>query len=112
MIKYTFVAKGLKELFLKLDNIQSNAHERLQNAKKKSKKYYNLKANPKHFKEEVPIYLKKENRHEKKFDLYYDGPYVLEKLHGTRNAQIRISPNKTKIVYLDKLKLAVHPLDD
>ena len=96
----------LKDLFLKLDNIQANAQYRLQNAKEKSKIYYDQKVNPKHFKEGVPVYLKREIRHDKKFDPFFEGPYNIEKLLGTRNAQIKLGPNKTKIVHLDKLKLA------
>ena len=55
----------LKDLFLKLDNIQANAQHRLQNAKEKSKIYYDQKVNPKHYKEGVPLYLKREIRHDK-----------------------------------------------
>ena len=101
----------LKDLFLKLDNIQGNAQQQLQNAKEKSKIYYDQKVNPKNFKEGVPVYLKREIRDDKKFDPFFEGPDIVEKLLGTRNAQIKLGPNKTKIVHLDKLKLAAHPID-
>ena len=68
--------------------------------------------NPKNFKVGVPVYLKIENRNDKKFDPFYDGPFVIEQLLGDRNAQIRIGTTKTKIVHLDKLKLAAHPAND
>ena len=77
-------------------------------AKKRSKRYYDLKANPKNFRVGDYVYLLKEPR-VSKFDAHYIGPYILEQL-GKSNAQIRITQNKIKIVHLDKLKLAALPV--
>ena len=101
----------LKDLFLKLDNVHSLAHERILKAKEKSKKYYDRKVNPKLFHEGHEVYLKV-NLRKDKFSPYYAGPYVLERLLGERNALIRLGPNKTKIVHTDQLKLATPPCND
>lgn len=55
----------LKELFSKLDNVHSQAHERLLIAKRKIKEYYNKKSNPKFFREGSQVYVKKEVRENK-----------------------------------------------
>ena len=99
----------LQELFLKFDNVHSLAHERLLKAKEKYKKYYDRKSNPKFFKRGSQVYLEINNRENKKFSPYYEGPYVLEQLINERTALIRLNPTKTRIVHLDKLKLNSYP---
>ena len=94
---------------MKLDNIHALAQERLKIAKERSKRYYDQKTNPKFFKEGEHVYLKI-NQRKDKFDPYFSGPYILEKLLGERNALLRLGPNKTKIVHTDKLKLCAQPL--
>ena len=101
----------LKDLFLKLDNVHSMAHERILKAREKSKKFYDRKTNPKLFREGNEVYLRVNPRKDK-FSPYYSGPYILERLLGERNALIRIGPNKTKIVHVDRLKLSAHPCED
>ena len=46
----------LKDLFLKLDNVHSMAHERILKAKEKSKKFYDRKTNPRLFREGNEVY--------------------------------------------------------
>ncbi|XP_033221163.1 uncharacterized protein LOC117175565 [Belonocnema kinseyi] len=48
----------LKNLCLKLDNVHAVAKDQLQLAKERSKKYYDHKANPKHFKKGENVNLK------------------------------------------------------
>ena len=92
-----------------MGDIQTTAAKNLIAAKKRSKRYYDLKANPKSFREGDTVYLLKEPRISK-FNAYYTGPYILEQIMGESNAQIRIKANKIKIVHLDKLKLAALPV--
>lgn len=106
----TTYVQFLKDLLTKLHNVQSEAYENLKAVKEKSKKYYDLKANPLYFHVGDQVYLLKEPQ-KSKFDSQYVGPYVIEKLLGDRNVQIRISQNRVKIVHVDKLKLAALPFN-
>ena len=99
----------MKELFRKIGTIQSTATENLIAAKRRSKRYYDVKTNPQNFQVGDSVYLLNEPR-VSKLDAYYKGPYILERLLGNSNAEIRITTNKTKIVHLDKLKLAAFPV--
>lgn len=101
----------LTDLLRKLHSIQSESYEKLKAAKEKSKKYYDLKANPEQFNVGDHVYLLKEPR-QTKFDSYYTGPYILEERIGHRNAKIRLGPGKLKIVHVDKLKLAAFPCNE
>lgn len=101
----------LKDLFRKISDIQATAADNLIAAKVRSKRYYDRKSNPSNFRENTLVYLLKEPK-KSKLDANYVGPYMLEKLIGEHNAEIRINPNKTKLVHLDKLKLAAIPLND
>ena len=100
----------LNDLFRKLHSIHSEAGERINSAKEKSKKYYDQKANPDNFNVGDHIYLLNEPR-KTKFDQYYTGPYILEDLIGDVTALIRLGPTKTKIVHINKLKLAALPFN-
>ena len=100
----------LNDLFRKLYSTHSEASEKINYAKERSKKYYDLKANPQNFNVGDHVYLLNEPR-KTKFDKHYTGPYILEERMGYVNARIRLGPTKTKIVHIDKLKLAALPFN-
>ena len=99
----------MSELFRKISDIQANAVENLILAKNRSKRYYDQKINPKNFKVGDYVYLLKEPRISK-FDPQYKGPFRIKCLLGNSNAEIIINDLKTKIVHLNKLKLATIPV--
>ena len=102
--------ENLDDFLRKLNETQSTAAQRLLNAKWKSKKYYDHKLNVKNFRVGDQVLLLKEPLLSK-FDPQYSGPYAISQLLGNTNAEIQLSPNKTKIVHLNKLKLFTLPFD-
>ena len=99
----------MREPLRKIGDIQATATDNLIGAKKRSKRYYDLKSNPQHIQVRGDVYLLKEPR-VSKLDAHYIGPFILEQLPGESNVQIRINQNKIKITHLDKFKLAALPV--
>ena len=54
------------------------------------------------------VYLLKEPQ-VNKFNAQHVGPYEILQLVGETNAEIKVDANRTKIVHLNKLKLATLP---
>lgn len=97
----------LEQLFCKLREVQTIARENLNNAKTRSKKYYDRKSHAYNFKENDYVYLLKEPTKGKLGDQYI-GPYRIIELLNNHNVKLAISNSKTRIVYSDKLKISPH----
>jgi hypothetical protein len=97
----------LTNLFNKLTDVQAIARENLIAAKRKSKAYYDRKANAKTFRAGDYVYLLKEPSKGKLGDQYV-GPYRIINLLDNHNVKIAISRIKTRIVHEDKLKASPH----
>ncbi|KAL6417715.1 hypothetical protein ACFW04_012557 [Cataglyphis niger] len=100
-------AKYLVELFNKIKDAQTIARENLNNAKKRSKLYYDRKLNTRKFKVGTNVYLLREPTKGKLGDQYI-GPYKITEILGNNNVKIAISRHKTRIVHADKLKFSPH----
>ncbi|KAL6416698.1 hypothetical protein ACFW04_013222 [Cataglyphis niger] len=85
---------------------QSHA-KNLNNAKKRSKLYYDRKLNTRKFKVGTNVYLLREPTKGKLGDQYI-GPYKITEILGNNNVKIAISRHKTRIVHADKLKFSPH----
>lgn len=92
----------LRELNAKITEIQSKAKENLNDAKAKSKVYYDRKLNIQQFSAGDCVYLLKEPSRGK-FSDQYTGPYVILETFDNRNVRLRIN-NRDKIVHSNKLK--------
>ncbi|CAB0033550.1 unnamed protein product [Trichogramma brassicae] len=95
----------LDDIARKLNMTQRGAHDKIIEAKKKSKAYYDLKSNVRVFNPGDYVYLLKEHKTDK-LDDHYTGPYPIKQLIGDRNAEIELSTSRSKIVHVDKLKHA------
>lgn len=94
----------LFDLQNKLQSLQENAKLNLEQAKIKTKHYYDRKTRAKEFHCGDYVYLLKEPR-KGKFDAQYSGPYrVIENL-GNHNFKIKIKSG-SKVVHSNKLKPA------
>ena len=91
-----------KLLFNRLKDTQSKAHANLPRAKEKSKKYYNKKVNVKNFNVHDKIFLLKEPSN--KLGNQYTGPYEILEIFKDKNAKIKLSNTRSKLVHQDKLK--------
>lgn len=92
------------DLLTNLTDIRKRAIENLKEAKLKSKSYYDRNINPQLFEAGQKVFLLNETR--TKFEDHYKGPYIIKRIIDNINAEIYITQNKTKIVHLNKLKLA------
>lgn len=104
----------LIDLYRRLADVQSKATERLNQAKEKTKRYYDAKANPVNFKVgDMVLLLKKHkvNKLKDKLEQEYTGPHQIEQIIGNTNAYVRLAPNKYKMVHLNQLKLAALPFN-
>jgi len=97
----------LATLFNKLRDSQNIARENLNAAKKRSKKYYDQKANTRKFKIGDNVYILKEPV-KGKLSNQYKGPYKLVEVLKNHNVKIAVSRNKYRIVHEDKIKLSPH----
>ena len=103
----TYIAY-LDDLLRRLADTQSTVAKRLITAKWKSKRYYDHKLNVKTFRTGDLVYLLKEPQ-TGEFNPQYTGPYKILQLLGETNAEIQLDSTKTKILHLNKLKLAALP---
>lgn len=103
-VPYTFVDL-FDDLFQKITTAQATAAENLQLAKERCKYYYDKHIHPQNFAVDEMVYVLK-NKKDSKFDPHWMGPYKILQVFNDRNVQIQISPNKTKVVHSNKLKLA------
>lgn len=95
----------LTSLFNKIRDTQATARENLQQAKVRSKMYYDKRINVRIFNVRDKVYLLNEPAKGKLGD-QYTGPHtILEKLPN-HNVKISLSKNRSKIVHEDKLKIA------
>jgi len=92
----------LTTLYNKLADVQSAARNHLQNAKVKSKTYYDKRINPYTFKIDDNVYLLREPIH--KLGDQYKGPYKITEIIDRNNVRIGISARSSKIVHTDKLR--------
>ena len=103
-IPRTFV-DYLDNLFSKITTTQALAATNLERAKQRSKLIYDAKINTCKFSVGDDVYLLREPK-TSKFDSSWLGPYKILKMFNDLNAEIGIGHNKTKIVHVNKLKLA------
>lgn len=94
----------LLDLIANLSSIRKHAASNLQQAKHRSKTYYDRNVNSQNFEAGQKVYLLNETR--SKFDDHYKGVYTIKRIIDNINAEIWITPRKTKIVHFNKLKLA------
>lgn len=92
------------DLIANLREIRKRAADNINKSKERSKLIYDKRINTQNFEPGQRVFLVNEPR--SKFSDHYKGPYVIKKIINNINAEIRITPNKTKIVHLNKLKLA------
>ncbi|XP_036150748.1 uncharacterized protein LOC118648534 [Monomorium pharaonis] len=95
-------ANYLTNLFNKLRDVQTAAHDNLVSAKRKSKNYYDRRVRPRHFEPGDEVYLLKEPTH--KLGDQYTGPYKICEILDNHNVKLEISPRRFRIVHADKLK--------
>lgn len=93
----------LFELQKKLATLQENAHTNLEEAKDRTKKYYDRRMRAHEYKAGDYVYLLKEPR-KSKFDAQYTGPYRIIANLGNQNVKISIK-GRAKVVHTNKLKL-------
>ncbi|CAK9796607.1 Retrovirus-related Pol polyprotein from transposon 297 [Anthophora quadrimaculata] len=93
----------LRELNLKIHEIQTQAKENLNQAKQKYKHYYDRKIKPLNLSVGDRVFLLKEPR-KTKFDAQYTGPYEVSEILGNSNVKIKFR-NKYRVVHANKLKL-------
>jgi len=92
-------------LFNKLKDTQVIARENLIQSKKRSKIYYDRKVKPRSFSIGDSVYLLKKPRKNKLINPY-TGPYEMIEVLINCNVKLRVNCNKTRVVHIDKLKLA------
>ncbi|CAB0033556.1 unnamed protein product [Trichogramma brassicae] len=95
----------IDDIARKLNITLKEAHDKIIEAKQKSKAYYDLKNNVRTFSPGDHVYLLKEHKTDK-LDDHYTGPYLIKQLIGDRNDEIELGPSRSKIVHVDKLKPA------
>ncbi|CAB0033548.1 unnamed protein product [Trichogramma brassicae] len=95
----------IDDIARKLNITLKEAHDKIIEAKQKSKAYYDLKSNMRTFSPGDHVYLLKEHKTDK-LDDHYTGPYLIKQLIGDRNVEIELGPSRSKIVHVDKLKHA------
>ena len=100
-------AAYLTSLFNRLRETQTIARENLNNAKKRSKGYYDRKLNTHEFRIGDNVYLLKEPNKGKLGDQYV-GPYEIIEILSNHNVKIAISRYKIKVVHENKLKPSPH----
>lgn len=88
----------------KLGVLQDNARKNLDQAKLKSKKYYDAKARVREFQPDDYVYVLKEPR-KGKLDAQYVGPYRVLANLGKHNIKILIK-GKRRVIHANRLKLA------
>jgi len=94
----------ITNLFHKIRDLQTQAHLNLVQAKERSKKYYDRNINPRALEQGTLVYLLKEPR-KGKFTDQYTGPHEVLELLPPSNVKLKIG-NQTRIVHVDKVKLA------
>lgn len=97
-------AQYLADLNTRLQSVQQTAKLNLDNAKVRSKIYYDRKVNEQQFRAGNKVYLLKEPK-KGKFDNQYTGPYTILEIINNVNARININ-GRHKIVHFNKLKHA------
>lgn len=95
----------LTDLFNKIRNAQENAKRNLIAYKEKTKTRYDKKINPHNFKVGDYIFLLKEPL-KGKLSAQYTGPYEIIQILPRCNVKLKISNSKTKIVHMNKIKIA------
>ena len=90
------------ELLNKIVETKSLCAARLETAKQRCKKYYDLKLNEKTFQVGEHVMLLVENCD--KLDDYYEGPYKIKKILNNVNLELQISRTETKIVHMNRVK--------
>ncbi|KAL7286452.1 hypothetical protein TKK_0019398 [Trichogramma kaykai] len=96
----------IKDTITELSHVQTLAAMNLQQAKHRSKHYYDTKLNVKHFREGEMIYLLKEPQ-VGKFYTDYTGPFeIIEINNETKNVKL-MCDGIEKLVHVDKIKRAV-----
>lgn len=98
-------SEHLDDLFFKITTMQATAAANLEKAKQKNKLNYDKNKHPFDFLVGDDIYLLREPK-TSKFDSTWLGPYKIIRTFNNLNVEIAIGPNKTKIVHMNKLKLA------
>ena len=93
----------LKTLNDKLIETQSKANERLQQAKEKSKKYYDQKLNSQNYEIGESVYLLN-NAKNSKLDVQYQGPFKIVNIFNDHNVELNLGNGKTKIVHMNCLR--------
>ena len=89
----------------RLGFLQEIAQEKLWLAKKRSKEYYDKKANHKIFKIGDFVWLQSGPKPHK-FENQYSGPYLIIETWENGNAKLQIKENKTKVVHSNRLRLS------
>ena len=92
----------LVDLVKRLINIQKLAHDKLINAKEKSKEYYDKSSYPQEFKIGSNVFLLKGNK-PGKLENHYSGPYKVLQVFENRNVKIKTEKG-TKVVHPNRLK--------
>ena len=105
----TFV-QYLDQLFTTITTTQTTAAANLEQAKEKSKFYYDKNVNPRKFNVNDDVYLLREPK-TSKFDSNWTGPYKIIRMHDDLTIEIAITAQRSKIVHANKLKLAYIRLD-
>ncbi|CAB0038529.1 unnamed protein product [Trichogramma brassicae] len=95
----------IDDIARKLNITLREAHDKIIEAKQKSKAYYDIKINVRTLSPGDHVYLLKEHKTDKHDD-HYTGPYLIKQLIGDRNVEIEQGPSRSKIVHVDKLKHA------
>lgn len=95
----------VSELIDKLTDLRKLAVQNLGNSKQRYKHYYDRKLKPQTYKVGDRIYLLKPNK-KHKFDDEYTGPYQIIEILNNNNIRIQITRNNTRIVHVNRTKLA------
>ena len=95
----------MTELVSRLNSIQEIAREKLQQAKIRAKKYYDMRAHPVEFKTGDYAYLLSGPK-PGKFDDQYSRRYLIIETWENGNVRIKIAKNKSKIVHGNRLRIA------
>ena len=93
------------ELLNRITEIESTCAARLEAAKQRCKKYYDLKLNDKNFQVGEHVMILIENRNNK-LDDYYEGPYKINKILNGVNLEVQISPTEIKVVHMNRVRHA------
>lgn len=95
----------LTSLFNKLRDTQDIARENLNQAKTRSKEYYDRRIRAYNFKVDDLAYLLKEPL-KNKLDNQYIGPYKIIEILGNNNVMLDVGHGRMRTVHTDKLKIA------